>query len=291
MNAAIVTDSTADIPRDVRERLGIDMIPLKVHFGEQSYLDNVDLQPAQFYEKLKASSELPKTSQPSPADFYEVFSRHVQAGRPVISIHLSSAFSGTYQSALLAKSMLEGEGDVTVIDSKSASYGFGMLAVEAAEMARRGASVRDIVDRIERMRKETKLYFLVDTLEYLHKGGRIGKASALFGTLLNIKPILTIDDEGVITPLDKARGQKRAFARIAEMLEAEFGANPLQLTAVVTPGDTAMADELIGMLQQRFDIRRFFRSEIGPVIGTHAGPGTVGLFVRSASLDGQETRA
>ncbi|MBN2983504.1 DegV family protein [Cohnella algarum] len=285
MQVAIVTDSTADIPREVRERLGIDMIPLQVHFGDESYLDNIDLEPAQFYEKLKASNVLPKTSQPSPADFHEVYSRHVQAGRPVISIHLSSAMSGTYQSALLAKSMLEDEGNVTVIDSKSASYGYGMLVVEAAEMANQGASVDEITARIDKIRKDTKLYFLVDTLEYLHKGGRIGKASAMFGSLLNIKPILTIDGEGVVSSIDKARGQKRAFARIAELLEADFGSAPLQLSAVVTPGDTAMADELIELLHERFAISRFFRSEIGPVIGTHAGPGTVGLFARAAASD------
>jgi DegV family protein with EDD domain len=274
----LVTDSTADIPADIREKLGIEMVPLSVHFGDESYLDNVTLHPAGFYEKLKASHELPKTSMPSPGDYYEVFKRHVGEGRQVISIHLSSVLSGTYQSAVLAQSMLEGEGDVTVIDSRSASYGYGLLVVEAAEMARAGASKEEILARVEELRRRTGLYFLVETLEYLHKGGRIGRASALFGTLLNIKPILTIDNEGYVSALDKARGQKRAYARIVELLEADFANVPVDMAAVMTPGRTEMAEELIAILKERFQIRRYTQSEIGPVIGTHAGPGTVGIF-------------
>ncbi|GIO10753.1 hypothetical protein J19TS2_03080 [Cohnella xylanilytica] len=280
---AIVTDSTADIPREVRERLGIEMVPLRVHIGGEEYLDNVTLQPAEFYEKLRQSATLPKTSQPSPSDFYEIFKRHTDEGRAVISIHLSSAMSGTYQSALLAQSMLEGEGDVTVVDSKSASYGYGMMVVLAAELARQGVGRDEILERIGRLKRETKLYFLVDTLEYLHKGGRIGRASALFGTLLNIKPILTIDDEGYVNALDKVRGQKRAYARIVELLEADFGSGPVDMSAVVTPGRTEMADELIAVLKERFQVREYNRSEIGPVIGTHAGPGTVGIFFSPAA--------
>ncbi|THF73244.1 DegV family protein [Cohnella fermenti] len=279
---ALVTDSTADIPRAERERLRIGMVPLKVHFGGEEYLDNVDLQPADFYEKLQSFPGLPKSSQPSPADFLAEFERQMADGKEVLSIHLSSALSGTYQSALLAKSMLEDESKVTVIDSKSASMGYGMLVIRAAEMAEQGASMDEIVAEIARIKSSTKLYFLVDTLEYLHKGGRIGRASALFGSLLNIKPILTIDDEGYVNALDKARGQKRAFARIVELLDADFAGKPVDLNVVVTPGKTEMAEELIALLKERFQIRRYMQSEIGPVIGTHAGPGTVGIFMGPA---------
>lgn len=277
-SVVLVTDSTADIPQDIREKLGIEMVPLSVHFGEESYLDSVTINPAQFYEKLQASQELPKTSMPSPGDYYEVFKRHVDEGRQVISIQLSSALSGTYQSAVLAKSMLEGEGDVTVIDSRSASYGYGLLVVEAAEMAKNGASKEDIIARVDELRRQTGLYFLVDTLEYLHKGGRIGRASALFGTLLNIKPILTIDDEGYVSAIDKARGHKRAYARIVELLEAKFANVPVDMSAVLTPGRTEMGEELIAILQEKFQVCKYVQSEVGPVIGTHAGPGTVGIF-------------
>ncbi|MDB4865990.1 MAG: DegV family protein [Cohnella sp.] len=279
---AIVTDSTADIPKEIRDRLGISMVPLKVAFGNDTYLDNIDLQPAEFYQKLVQSSSLPTTSQPSPADFFEVFKKLTDEGRTVVSIQLSGTLSGTYQSALIAKSMLEGEGDITVVDSKSASYGYGMLVVAAAEMAAEGASVDEIVEEIHRLRREMRLYFLVDKLEYLQKGGRIGKAAAVVGSLLNIKPILSIDDDGGIFPVEKVRGHKRAMARIAELLEADIGARPIHLNIALTPGFDEGAKEMAALLKQRFGVRSYVEAQIGPVVGTHAGPGTIGVFVTPA---------
>jgi DegV family protein with EDD domain len=279
---AIVTDSTSDIPQEMRDRLGISMVPLKVAFGNQSYLDNIELQPADFYQKLVSSPSLPTTSQPSPADFLEVFKKLTEEGKSVISIHLSGALSGTYQSALIAKSMMEDEGDITVVDSKSASYGYGQMVVAAAELAAQGASIDEIVAEVHRLRREMRLYFLVDTLEYLQKGGRIGKAAAMVGSLLNIKPILSIDDDGAIFAVEKVRGHKRAMSRIAELLEADIGGTPVNLMLVLTPGFDEGAKEMAEMLKQRFDVRSYVQSEIGPVIGTHAGPGTIGLFVTPA---------
>ena len=182
-SVVLVTDSTADIPRATREKLGIEMVPLKVNFGEESYLDNVELQPAEFYAKLAGFGKLATSSQPSPADFHDVYKRLTDEGHAVVSIQLSSAMSGTYQSATIAKSMLDDDADVTVIDSKSASFGYGRLVVRAAELAQAGAGKAEIVAEVERMRSELRLYFLVDTLEYLQKGGRIGKASAVLGSL------------------------------------------------------------------------------------------------------------
>jgi len=278
-SVALVTDSTADIPRETRERLGISMVPLKVNFGNESFLDNVELQPAEFYPKLISYGKLSTSSQPSPAEFYEVYKKLTDEGRQVVSIQLSAAMSGTYQSATIAKSMLDDGADVTVIDSKSASFGYGKIVVKAAEMAQAGATKEEILEEIARMRSELRLYFLVDTLEYLSKGGRIGKASALFGSLLNIKPILSIDGEGVVYPFDKARGQKRAMARIAEVLEADLKDAPVNLTLATTPGYTDGAAEMVELLKSRLNVREFQETEIGPVIGTHAGPGTIGLFV------------
>ncbi|MFC5401865.1 DegV family protein [Cohnella soli] len=278
-SVAIVTDSTADIPLEMRSALGISMVPLKVLFGEESYLDNITLQPFEFYEKLPKFAGMPTTSQPSPADYLAVFERLVAEGKSVVSIHLSAAMSGTYQSATIAKSMLDDGTDVTVIDSKSASFGYGQLVVTAAEMARDGASPEAIVAEVQRLRNELRLYFVVDTLEYLQKGGRIGKASAVLGALLNIKPILSIDKEGVVFPFDKARGQKRAFARIVEVLSSDIGNRPVNFTIATTPGHTEGAAELTDMLKRALDVRDFKETDIGPVIGAHAGPGTIGLFV------------
>jgi DegV family protein with EDD domain len=278
-SVVLVTDSTADIPLDTRKKLGIEMVPLKVNFGEESFLDNITLQPAQFYEKLIAFGKLTTTSQPSPNDFYEVYKKLTDQGHSVISIQLSGAMSGTYQSATIAQSMLDEGADVTVIDSKSASYGCGSIVVKAAEMAQAGASKEQIIAEIGRMRSQLRLYFLVDTLEYLQKGGRIGKASAVLGSLLNIKPILSIDNEGFVFPFDKVRGQKRAMARIAEVLESDLRDTPVGLIIALTPGHTEGSAELIALLKNKLNVQSYEESEIGPVIGTHAGPGTIGVFV------------
>jgi len=279
---AIVTDSTADIPLEVRQQLDITMVPLKVIMGSETYLDNLELTPAQFYAKLTSSSELAKSSQPSPSEFFDVFKKLTDQGKTVVCISLSSVLSGTYQSAMIAKSMLDDDADVTIIDSRSASYGYGLLVVAAAKLAREGADKARIVDEVNRLRGSMKLYFLVDTLEYLQKGGRIGKASALIGTLLNIKPILSIDDEGYVYSFEKARGQKRAFGRIAELLEEDFKNDPVQLVIAKTPGFEAGLAELSELLKSKLNVAHYLETEIGPVIGTHAGPGTLGLFVTRA---------
>lgn len=272
----IVTDSTADIPVEIRERLGIEMVPLKVHFGSETYLDGVTLQPEEFYRKLSEASQLPTTSQPSPLDFQQVYKKLADEGSIILSLHLSSHFSGTYQSAALASSLLEEKADITIIDTRSATYGIGLLAVAAAEAAQEGRSKEEILALIERLRSQTSLYFLVDTLEYLHKGGRIGRAAAVFGSLLNVKPILSIDEEGVVTSVDKVRGSKRAMNRIIELLKADFsGQVDLTVAHACSPVE---AEEFYRQLQDHLDIRNVQFTTIGPVIGTHVGDGTLGVF-------------
>ncbi|MFD0867587.1 EDD domain protein, DegV family [Chlamydia abortus] len=277
----IVTDSTADIPVEERERLGIEMVPLKVHFGNETYVDAVTIQSQQFYELLAQSNTLPTTSQPSPVDFLDMYKK-ILAEDPeaqIISIHLSSAMSGTYQSAVLAKSLLEEQADITIIDSKSASYGFGLLAVAAAEAAQAGKSKEDCLELIRKTREGTGLFFLVDTLEYLQKGGRIGKAAAFLGSLLNIKPILSIDDEGEVTSIEKARGQKKAMARIIELLK-ENGFAGKDVRAIIAHANSLpAAEELSSLIQSHFQVKHLSYTSIGPVIGTHAGPGTVAVFM------------
>lgn len=276
----IVTDSTADIPLEERERLGISMVPLKVIFGEETYLDAVTIQSEQFYEKLIQSPVLPTTSQPSPMEFAEVYERLLEedADSPIISIHLAAVLSGTYQSAVIAQSMLGNSADVTIIDSRSASFGFGLRVIKAAEMAQAGESKERILAEIERLEKDLGLYFLVDSLEFLQKGGRIGKASALIGSILNIKPILSLDKDGSVLPTDKVRGSKKAMGRIAELLKQSFGSDPVALTIAWTYGkETAM--ELGERIKNELNVRETSFTTIGAVIGTHTGPGTSAVFV------------
>lgn len=274
----IVTDSTSDIPAEMRKALAIEMVPLKVHFGEEAYLDSVTVQPEEFYRKLAEASSLPTTSQPSPMDFLDVYTRlSEEPGTQIISIHLSSRLSGTYQSACMAKSMMESEADITIVDSHSATYGIGLLVVAAARAALAGQSKDEILQLVKELRSKTSLYFLVDTLEYLHKGGRIGRAGALIGSLLNIKPILTVDEDGVVTSVDKVRGFKRAMARIVELLKERYR-GPVRVT--VAHADTPQhAEELSALLHQHFEVAEMMYTSIGPVIGAHVGRGTVGVFM------------
>ncbi|CAH8769867.1 DegV family protein [Paenibacillus dendritiformis] len=275
----IVTDSTADIPQELRERYRIEMIPLKVHFGNDMYQDAVTINAERFYQLLVEAKRLPTTSQPSPIEFLEVFKRlNAEPDTQIISIHLSAAFSGTYQSAVLAKNMMEEEADITIVDSKSASYGFGLIVVEAAKMAEAGRTKEEILAMIERYQRERKLFFLVDTLEYLQKGGRIGKAAALFGTLLNIKPILSIDDGGEVYAVEKVRGHKKAVARILEMLKQEFEGRPVHTVMGYTSNPSA-ADELAAAIQNTLDVRSMDYTIVGSVIGTHVGTGVAAVFM------------
>ncbi|MCZ8511437.1 DegV family protein [Paenibacillus filicis] len=278
----VVTDSTADLPADLRAKLGIALVPLKVNFGTESYRDGIDMNPDEFYAKLASSAELPKTSQPSPTEFQEVYERLAEQGEgPIISIHLGSNFSGTYQSAVLAKSMVEDKADVTVVDSLTASFGIGAMAIAAAEASMQGKSKDEILGLIAEVRQAMRIYFLVDTLEYLQKGGRIGRAAALVGSLLNIKPILSISDDGYVASVDKVRGQKKAMNRILELLQQEFAGKPIHL-ALAYSTDKTTAQELEALIAGHFEIRSVQYTHLGPVIGTHVGPGTVAAFASPA---------
>lgn len=278
----IVTDSTADIPADLVKKYDIRIVPLRVMFGSESYQDGVEITPGEFYKRLVASPQMPTTSQPSPADFASVYEEIMkeQPGCAILSIHLSSAMSGTYQSALLGVSMMEDEAaDIQVWDSKSASYGFGMFAVHAAKLAKEGKSPEEIAAGIEELRSKRKLYFLVDTLEYLQKGGRIGKASAVLGTLLNIKPILSIDQEGVIFPVDKVRGRKKATSRMIELFQRDLAGVTNINVSVGHTADPAQVEDFLKQLSEVFTVQEVVMTEIGAVIGTHVGPGTIAAYI------------
>lgn len=278
----IVTDSTADIPDELVAKYQIHVVPLRVVFDQETYLDGIELSSAAFYEKLGDAKVLPSTSQPSPVEFMNLYSQilNEHPGSQIVSIHLSSGMSGTYQSALLGKSMLEDEqiAEITVIDSKSASYGYGLLVVHAAQLAQAGKNAQEIEAAVLRLHQQRKLYFLVDTLEYLQKGGRIGKASAVLGTLLNIKPVLSIDEEGVIYAVEKIRGQKKAMERIIQMFEQDFAGKRINI-AVGHTANPASAEAFISLIQTRFELGEVVYPNIGSVIGSHVGFGTIAVFV------------
>lgn len=275
----LVTDSTADIPKEVCLSLGIEVVPLKVHFGNDTYRDGISLHAEQFYELLTHSSTLPTTSQPSPIDFLETYKRiNAEPDVQIISLHISADLSGTFQSAVLAKSMLNEKVDITTIDSRTASYALGGIVVAAAEAAQQGKSKEEILELIEKLIEQSQLYFLVDTLDFLQKGGRIGKAAALLGSLLKIKPILSVE-EGQAVSVDKVRGQKAAVNRIIELFKQKEMANYKVKIMIAHANSLEAAENLGELMKSNFQITSLAYTTLGPVIGTHVGPGTVAVFM------------
>jgi DegV family protein with EDD domain len=280
----IVTDSTADIPNQLVQDLGITIVPLKVHFGKQTFADGIDIHSAEFYQRLENEKDSPTTSQPSPVDFVDVYKKlNSESEEPVhiISIHLSSALSGTVQSAHLAQSMLEEKVDITVIDSKKASYAIGIIAVAVAKAAKEGKTKEECIQLAQYLTKNTAIYFMVDNLIYLQKGGRIGKAAALFGSMLNIKPILSLDENGEVFAVDKVRGSKKALIRIIELLR-EFTGDSHVHVGISHAEHLQEAETLMDQLNDQFKIETKVITSIGPVIGTHVGPNALAIIMIKA---------
>ena len=273
MSIRIIVDSTADLSRECRER--VTAVPLTVHFGEKEYLDGVTITPEHFYKKLVASQDLPSTSQATPYAFSEAFEEAVEAGDQVVAIIVSSGLSGTYQSAVIAAS--EFEGKVFVVDSRQIAISAGILVKYAFELLDQGMEAEAIAEELTRIREKVHLMAVVDTLEYLQKGGRVSKAVAIAGGLLAIKPIIGISSEGKIEVLGKARGNKAANAMMnKKALELD-----IDFTKPVMVGYTGTEDTLLQKYLQEsesfFEGHGYDKSIVGAVVGTHAGPNAVAI--------------
>jgi DegV family protein with EDD domain len=272
----IVTDSTAYLPQATVDEHDIKVVPLCVHFADADFKEGVELSTPDFYTRLKEATELPTTSQPSPGEFKDVFEELVEAGHEVVTLTISSKLSGTWNSAMAAKKELPGDG-ISVVDTLSTSAGLQLMVQEAVRAAEEGWMRQEIVDRIEEMKMGMNIFFVVDTLEYLAKGGRIGNASAFLGTLLKVKPILVLQ-EGAIEPLEKVRSKRKAQARMLSLVEEYLGDKGPQ--ARVALAQALVPDEAQALaleLQGRLGCCEPGISEIGPVIGTHTGPGVIGI--------------
>jgi DegV family protein with EDD domain len=270
-----VTDSSAYLPVDLIQEHNIQVIPLKVHFGEQTYRDEIDLSHEEFYRMLAEAETLPTTSQPSAGEFFDLYSELSKDGHEIISIHISSKLSGTVSSAQSAKEMLP-EAKITIIDSASTAMGLGLMALTAARAAEEGKTAAEIVAAVEKMIPAMNVVFVVDTLEYLQKGGRIGGAAALVGALLKVKPILCLKD-GRVEPLDKVRSKRKALARLLEVVEERVGPGTPVRVAVLHAQVPDEARALEQEVRARFNCTECYFAELGPVLGTHTGPGVVGL--------------
>jgi fatty acid kinase fatty acid binding subunit len=275
-NTAIVLDSTADLP-DAAERFpNWRVVPLYVRFGDESFKDGVQLSADEFYDRLQHDPELPRTSQPTPADFLRCYRELISYER-IFSLHLSAKVSGTYESALSAAEEL-GHGVVRAVDTETASASIAMLALAIQRRLERGTTDEEVDDLIDRYRRERGLLFTVDTLEFLQRGGRIGKAAAFAGGILHVKPILSVVD-GEVAPVKRVRGERKAFAELVQALEGETKDEPEWRLAVAHASAPERAAELEALVRERRPNAELeLVVTLGAVIGAHAGPGTLALF-------------
>ena len=275
----VVTDSTADLTPELVERYGITVVPLTVFADGKAYKDKIDITNEEFYALLQSSKELPTTSQPSPAAFADVYRQLAAEGaEQIISIHISTALSGTYQSSVLAAGLVAQEVTVHNVDSKIATMGLGLLVIAAARMVEVGDSADNILQVLDEIVKKQRLYFLLDSLDNLHKGGRIGKASHLFGSLLNIKPVLCFTD-GVINVQDKVRGNKdnKALERLIEILLEKIDPSKKLYCAMGYCDNKKAAEYIVERVKEHVNCDDFIYLQIGSVVGTHIGMGAVGM--------------
>jgi DegV family protein with EDD domain len=276
-NTAIVLDSTADYPDAEHHHANWRVVPLYVNFGTESYRDGVDLTAHRFYERLRRSPELPTTSQPTPGDFLAVYEELAQRYERILSLHIASNLSGTFQSAGTAAAQLGGD-RVRTIDSESASVAISMLALEIQRRLDRGTTDEEIDALVARYLAEHGLLFTVETLEFLARGGRIGRAKAFAGQLMHVKPILSIRD-GEVLPVKRVRGNRKAFQEFVDALVSQTSDSPELRVGIAHADAPERMTELEKMVR---DLRPHAQVEmetsLGAVIGAHAGPGTVGFF-------------
>lgn len=272
---AVVTDSTSDLPPHLAEQHGIHVMPQILIMGEKSWLDGVDIDASAFYELLRSSSGFPTTSQPSVKAFQDLFTDAAQECDGIVAVLVSDELSGTLNSARAAVDTLP-DVPIEIVDSRGASMQLGLIALQAARAAAAGKDISEVTDAARSLIGRCYVYFVVDTLEYLHRGGRIGAAARIFGSAMNLKPILEIVD-GVVTPVTRVRTRRKALQRLHELVDEKL--NPgdrvhMSVLHVAAPDEAA---RIGAELQEKHDPAELILTECGPVIGAHVGPGTVGV--------------
>jgi len=276
MTVKIVTDSTADLPPQLAQQLGIIVVPVYVRFGEKVYRDGVDISEDEFYQKLVDSPTHPTTSQPSPGDFADVYSKLSQETDEIVSIQVTSKLSGTYNSALQGRELAGARCRIEVVDSLALSMGLGLIAMAAARLAAAGESLPIVMEEIRQAIPNIRLLGVFDTLKYLLRGGRIGKAKALLGSILNVKPLITIRD-GELFPAGQARTRSKGIERLFELVKNALNIQEIAIVHSTTPDEASSLRERIGSI---FDKKRIHTARLGPALGVHGGPGTLILALR-----------
>ncbi|MCL4423011.1 MAG: DegV family protein [Actinobacteria bacterium] len=277
----IVTDSACDLKPEIAGAAGIDVVPLTIRFGAREFLDRVELTDDQFWDLCATSDALPETAAPSPGAFQEVFSRAASDNfSSVLCLTMSGALSATYQSATAASQSVSELIDVVVIDTKTVSMGVGLMALRAAELARAGGSLEDLTVLVENLISTTRVYGALDTLEYLKKGGRIGSAAAMLGSVLSLKPIVEVRN-GAVEAESRQRTRSRSFRHLVELVGRQA---PIEKMAIAHARATDL-DQLLDLLAAVFPREQILVTSLGPVIGSHTGPGSVGLCFEVAKAE------
>ncbi len=274
---ALVTDSTAYIPAEYVNKYGITVAPQVLIWGEETFRDGVDIQPDEFYTRLKTAKVMPSTSQVSPATLQSIFQGLVDQGLDVLGIFISAKLSGTLQSAIQAREMMGSAGDkVNFVDSQSTAMAMGFQVIETARARDAGASLKECIEFAEKAHERTGVFFAVDTLEFLHRGGRIGGAQRFIGSALNLKPILALK-EGRVEGVDRIRTKSKAHDRILELVAEQVKGKPNIRIATLHADAAEEAKKLLERAVTELSPVETVFTEVSPVVGTHAGPGTVGL--------------
>jgi DegV family protein with EDD domain len=278
MTVKIVTDSTADLPNDLVKKLGITVVPIYVRFGEEVHRDRVDISEDEFYERLEHDPAHPSTVQPGPQDFLEVYRRLAPGADGIISIHISSKLSGTCNSALMAKDMMEGKCPIEVIDTQSVTMGLGLIVIAAATMANARESRDKVVEAAKQAIPKIHLLCLLDTLKYLLLGGRIGKAKALLGSILNVKPILSLKD-GEVVPAGQVRTRAKGIDKLFDFIKDAADIQDMAVVHSTTPDEAQNLAERIGSI---FDRKKIKIARLGSALGVHMGPRVLVVAFREA---------
>ena len=269
MTVKIVTDSVADLPSQVVKELDITVVPILVRWGEELYRDGIDLTAAQFYERLKRSRIPPSTSVPSPGTFAEAYDKLAEEANEILAIIVTSRLTGTYNVALQSIGLMKRKCRVEVIDSKCATMAEGFVVMKAAQAAQAGASLDEVMEVTRKTIPRVDFLSTFDTLEYLKRGGRIGKAQAFLGSILKVNPLITLRD-GVVEPAGRTRSRAKAIDRLCEFAMSYSHIEEIAIEEATTPND---ADRIAERLSAKFPKERIYRSKPSPVIGAHTGPG------------------
>lgn len=276
MAIKIVTDSSADLPAQIAGELAVTVVPLYVRFGEKVYRDRVDISEEEFYKRLLQDPTHPGTTQPSPQDFAAVYQKLAKEADGIVSVHISSKLSGTCNSALQGKELAAVSCPIEVVDSQVLTMPLGMMVIEAARLAKKGAGLEEVLAELKRAIATTRMLGLLDTLKYVAMGGRIGKAKVLLGSILNVKPLLSLQD-GEVVPAGQARSRSKGIDRLFDFVKSTPNIQDLAVVYNTTPDEAKALVERIGAV---FDKKRIYLATVGPMLGVHMGPGALVVAIR-----------